>query len=105
MNDGIGAVITGKADIKPQVTRIPSASVEQSMEPPPHWRANHWCGEGHRRMTPDPGGRLAANSRIDKTALLPFRPYGRSGISCIVNQNNGKLLSSTNIAFAGLHGW
>ena len=37
---------------------------------------------------------LAAN----KTALLPFRPYGRSGISCIVNQNNGKLLSSTNIA-------
>ena len=41
---------------------------------------------------------LAANSRIDKTALLPFRPYSRSGISCIVNQNNGKLLSSTNIA-------
>ena len=41
---------------------------------------------------------LAANSRIDKTALLPFRPYARSGISCIVNQNNGKLLSSTNIA-------
>ena len=41
---------------------------------------------------------LAANSRIDKTALLPFRPYARSGISCIVKQNNGKLLSSTNIA-------
>ena len=28
---------------------------------------------------------LAANSRIDKTALLPFRSYGRSGISCIFN--------------------
>ena len=41
---------------------------------------------------------LAANSRIDTTALLPFRPYGRSGISCIVNQNNGKLLSSANVA-------
>ena len=41
---------------------------------------------------------LAANSRIDKTALLPFRPYARSGISCIVKQNDGKLLSSTNIA-------
>ena len=41
---------------------------------------------------------LAANSRIDKTALLPFRPYGRSGISCIVKQNDGKLLSATNIA-------
>ena len=41
---------------------------------------------------------LAANSRIDKTALLPFRPYGRSGISCIVKQDNGKLLSATNIA-------
>ena len=41
---------------------------------------------------------LAANSRIDKTALLPFRPYARSGISCIVQQNNGKLLSSTNVA-------
>ena len=24
---------------------------------------------------------MAANSRIDKTALLPFRPYRRSGIS------------------------
>ena len=21
--------------------------------------------------------------------MLPFRPYGRSGIGCIVNQNNG----------------
>ena len=41
---------------------------------------------------------LAAHRRIDPTALLPFRPDGRSGISCIVNQNNGKLLSSTNIA-------
>ena len=29
---------------------------------------------------------------------MPLRPYGRSGIGCIVNQNNGKLLSTTNIA-------
>ena len=33
--------------------------------------------------------------RVFELDLLPFRPYGRSGISCIVNQNNGKLLSST----------
>ena len=31
-------------------------------------------------------------------ALLPFRPYGRSGIGCIVGQNNGKLLSQANLA-------
>ena len=41
---------------------------------------------------------LAANSSPETTALLPFRPYGRSGIGCIVNQNNGKLLSQANIA-------
>ena len=41
---------------------------------------------------------LAANSSPETTALLPFRPYGRSGIGCIVGQNNGKLLSQTNIA-------
>ena len=29
---------------------------------------------------------------------MPFRPYGRSGIGCIVSQNNGKLLSQTNLA-------
>jgi len=41
---------------------------------------------------------LAANSSQETSALLPFRPYGRSGIGCIVNQNNGKLLSKANIA-------
>ena len=41
---------------------------------------------------------LAANSSPDTTALLPFRPYGRSGIGCVVGQNNGKLLSQANIA-------
>lgn len=41
---------------------------------------------------------LAANSSASSTDLVPLRPYGRSGIGCIVNQNNGKLLSTTNIA-------
>ena len=41
---------------------------------------------------------LAANSSKETSALLPFRPYGRSGIGCIVNLNNGKLLSKANIA-------
>ena len=41
---------------------------------------------------------LAANSSPASTALLPLRPYGRSGIGCIVNQNNGKLLSNANLA-------
>ena len=41
---------------------------------------------------------LAANSSPNKTVLLPFRPYGRSGIGYVVGQNNGKLLSQTNIA-------
>ena len=41
---------------------------------------------------------LAANSIKEAFALLPFRPYGRSGIGCIGNQNNGKLLSKANIA-------
>ena len=41
---------------------------------------------------------LAANSSPASTALLPLHPYGRSGIGCIVNQNNGKLLSNANLA-------
>lgn len=41
---------------------------------------------------------LAANSSPETSALLPFRPYGRSGIGFIVNQHNGKLLSATNVA-------
>ena len=41
---------------------------------------------------------LAANSSPETTALLPLRPYGRSGIGCIVNQNNGRLLSKANLA-------
>ena len=41
---------------------------------------------------------LAANSSPDTTALLPLRPYGRSGIGCIVSQNNGRLLSKANLA-------
>ena len=41
---------------------------------------------------------LAANSSPETTALLLFRPYGRSGIGCIVSQNNGKLLSQANLA-------
>ena len=41
---------------------------------------------------------LAANSSPASTALLPLRPYGRSGIGCIVSQSNGKLLSNANLA-------
>ena len=41
---------------------------------------------------------LAANSSASSTDLVPLRPYGRAGIGCIVNQNNGKLLSQTNVA-------
>ena len=41
---------------------------------------------------------LAANSSPASTELLPLRPYGRSGIGCIVSQNNGKLLSNANLA-------
>ena len=41
---------------------------------------------------------LAANSSPASSALLPLRPYGRSGIGCIVSQNNGKLLSNANLA-------
>ena len=41
---------------------------------------------------------LAANSSPASTALLPLRPYGRSGIGCIVSQNNGKLLFNAKLS-------
>ena len=41
---------------------------------------------------------LAANKGDSNTVLVPVRPYGRSGIGCIVKQDNGKLLASANLA-------
>ena len=41
---------------------------------------------------------LAANKGETNKMLVPVRPYGRSGISCIVKQDNGKLLASANLA-------
>ena len=41
---------------------------------------------------------LAANKGDSNTMLVPVRPYGRSGIGCIVKQDNGKLLASANLA-------
>jgi len=41
---------------------------------------------------------LAANSNSANASLVPTRPYGRSGMGCIVNQNNGLLLSHANLA-------
>jgi polar amino acid transport system substrate-binding protein len=41
---------------------------------------------------------LAANSDAKNSDLVPIRPYGRTGIGCIVKQNNGKLLAAANNA-------
>ena len=41
---------------------------------------------------------LAANKGASGKLLVPVRPYARSGIGCVVKQDNGKLLSSANIA-------
>lgn len=41
---------------------------------------------------------LATSKGDSGKMLVPARPYGRSGISCIVSQDNGKLLSSANLA-------
>ena len=41
---------------------------------------------------------LASNKVNPSTSLIPARPYGRSGIGCVVKQDNGTLLSSANLA-------
>ena len=41
---------------------------------------------------------LAANKGGSGKLLVPVRPYARSGIGCVVKQDNGKLLASANIA-------
>ena len=41
---------------------------------------------------------LASNKGETSTALVPDRPYGRSGIGCVVKQDNGQLLSAANLA-------
>ena len=41
---------------------------------------------------------LASNKGETSTSLVPDRPYGRSGIGCVVKQDNGKLLSAANLA-------
>jgi len=151
VKDGIGAVITGKADIACGVaftwgratqvsyslpfgvggTRLlmasdttidgtpdsltgetiavvkdsPSANVLKSVAPGVTLKAFKTPDEAlnayNQGEVPILGGGtlwLAANSSPNESALLPFRPYARSGIGCIVNQKSGKLLSSTNVA-------
>ena len=41
---------------------------------------------------------LAANRGDSGKKLVPVRPYGSSGVGCIVKQDNGALLSSANLA-------
>ena len=41
---------------------------------------------------------LASNKGETSTSLVPDRPYGRSGIGCVVKQDNGQLLSAANLA-------
>ena len=41
---------------------------------------------------------LASNRGDSGKTLVPVRPYGSSGIGCIVKQDNGKLLSAANLA-------
>ena len=41
---------------------------------------------------------LASNKGDSGKTLVPVRPYGSSGIGCIVKQDNGKLLSVANLA-------
>ena len=41
---------------------------------------------------------LASNKGDSGKTLVPVRPYGSAGIGCIVKQDNGKLLSTANLA-------
>ena len=41
---------------------------------------------------------LASNKGDSGKTLVPVRPYGSSGVGCIVKQDNGKLLSAANLA-------
>ena len=41
---------------------------------------------------------LASNRGDSGKTLVPVRPYGSSGVGCIVKQDNGKLLSAANLA-------
>ena len=41
---------------------------------------------------------LASSKGDSGKSLVPVRPYGSSGVGCIVKQDNGKLLSSANLA-------
>ena len=41
---------------------------------------------------------LSTSSNAKNGDLVPVRPYGRTGIGCIVKQNNGKLLAAANNA-------
>ncbi|WP_259722450.1 extracellular substrate binding-like orphan protein GrrP [Synechococcus sp. CS-1328] len=43
---------------------------------------------------------LAANRGSGNKVLVPTYPYGRSGIGCIVAQNNPRLLTAANLAIA-----
>ncbi len=88
-------VVKGSASAKVLKSVIPNVSLQRFNTP-----AEALAAFDSGALNTIGGGTLwlAANSNASSTDLVPLRPYGRSGISCIVNQNNGKLLSQTNVA-------
>lgn len=74
---------------------VPSASLQSYATP-----AEAFDAYNSGKISTLAGGTLwlAANSDAKNSELVPVRPYGRTGIGCIVKQNNGKLLAAANNA-------
>ena len=74
---------------------VPSASLQAYATP-----AEAFAAYDSGKISTLAGGTLwlAANSDAKNSDLVPIRPYGRTGIGCIVKQNNGKLLAAANNA-------
>ena len=74
---------------------VPSASLQAYATP-----AEAFAAYDSGKISTLAGGTLwlVANSDAKNSDLVPIRPYGRTGIGCIVKQNNGKLLAAANNA-------
>lgn len=88
-------VVADSASAKVLADVVPDAELTNFQSPDEAMEA---FSKGDIEILGGPSLWLASNQVDSGKSLVPVRPYGSSGVGCIVKQDNGKLLSSANLA-------
>ena len=88
-------VVSNSASAKVLADVVPNAELETFSSPKDALEA---LASGKVEILGGPSLWLASSKGDSGKSLVPVRPYGSSGVGCIVKQDNGGLLSAANLA-------